>query len=97
MCVYIYIYIYIYISLNNDEIRPHCVVCGVCSVTDRRKSLDNSPRLKKTCVGQVVSEEWFTLKQCRISRPPSPLNPEQVYNYCSEAKQDDKMKQWNAY
>ena len=36
-------------------------MCAVQRVRGHRKLLQDSPRLQKTCVGQVVLDKWFPL------------------------------------
>ena len=63
-CTYIHIYIYIYIYIViyvYIYIYIYICICVFRRVRDRHKLLHYSPLVKKTCVRQVVLDDWFSL------------------------------------
>ena len=55
-----------YLSKANSLIRPHVLSTALLVLYGKLPLLHYSPLLKKTCVGQVVLDEWFPLK-CYIA------------------------------
>ena len=69
MHMYVYIYIYIYTYPNATcLIRPHlsCVIF-VASGIVVTCYITYSPRLKKTCVRQVVLDKWLPLIELSLN------------------------------
>ena len=50
-----------YLSNATCLIRPHLLCVFFCRVKDHHNLLHGSPCLKKTCVRQVVLDEWLPL------------------------------------